>query len=227
MNTIDNKNALKGNTTNATERGLLDNLATLSPIMFSLDFINTLFKLYSTDEFTVSNASLFTDLTKCNLFVDFASSTDEEKSKDFEKVLNIYFNALAGTRPNINAVVMKNKVCSLLKMVIKIPTYKNGISMRYINVNVSSTYKPMEYNNITAACDIVNVVKDFFVNSTEKASVETFTFTPHMSSVIMHGPILKNVITSMMNMQSQMLQCGLSFGVQVQPFLDNIGQKNY
>lgn len=195
--------------------------------MFSLDFINTLLKLYSTDEFTISNASLFSELTKCNLFVDFAASTDDEKTKDFEKVLNIYFGALAGTRPNINAIVLKNKVCSLLKMVIKIPTYKNGISMKYINVNVSSTYKPSEYNNITAACDIVNVVKDFFVNSTEKASVENFTFSPHMSSVVMHGPILKNVIASMMNMQSQMLQSGLSFGVQVQPFLENVNQKLY
>ncbi|UVT30889.1 hypothetical protein PvNV_085 [Penaeus vannamei nudivirus] len=224
-NTITNKNTLKENVANVVEKNFIDSLSTISPIMFTSDFINILFKIYSTDEFTLSNAILFSELMKCNVFVDFAKSDDEEKAVNFERVLNIYFNALAGTRPNINAVAMKHKICSLLKMKIKIPSFKNGISLKHINVNISTTYKPSETACITAACDIVNVVKDFFLNSTERSTVENFAFTPHLSTVVMNGPILKNVISSMMNMQSQMIQNGIPFGVQVQPFIDNVGQK--
>lgn len=224
FNSVSNKRTLQ-KSCNTTESNLIHTLYQISPILFSEDMINALFKIYEQEEFNILNFSLFQELAKCEMFMDFLKNDSEEKNKNFEKVFNIYFNCLAATRLNINAIIFKNKVCTLLKMNIKIPSYRSGVSLKNINVNVSTTYKPLDTNNITATCDIVNVIKEGFFNSIDSSNIETFTFTPQTATVVIQGPMLKNIINSTINMQSQLMQTGRAHGIKIEPFIENTNKK--
>ncbi len=221
LNSTQNRNTLIDKTSNAQEKTLIENLGQISPILFTANFIQVLFKLYALDVYNIHSASMLSELLKCNIFNELSRLDNQEEIDSLEKILNIYFNSLANTTPGVSAMQLKTKICSLVKMEIKIPAYKNGITMKNINVNVSSNYKPTEGKIITASCDIVNVIKDNFINNADHATIEQFSFTPKMSSVQLQGPILKDVMNAELNMQSQMITNGISFGVHVDSFIEN------
>lgn len=223
-NALNNKRALQSSCT-ATEKQLIDTLYNISQILFTEDFINTIFKIYECEEFNISNFALFQEISKCDMFMDFLKNDNEDKTKSFEKIFNIYFNCLAKNKININAIALKNKICTLLKMTIKIPSYKSGVSLKNINVNIATTYKPLDNNSITAACDIVNVIKESFFNSINTSNIESFTFTPHTSSVVIQGPLLKQIMVCVLNMQEQLLQSAKSYGVKIDPFIEKVNSK--
>lgn len=193
--------------------------------MFTFETITTLFKIYEQEEFNVLNFGIFSEVVKCPLFVDYIKGDSEDRMRDIDAVFNIYFNGLAATRLNVNPVVFKNKVCTLLKMNLRIPAYRGGISIKNVQVNVSNNYKPAEISKITATSDIGNVIKHTFFNSINISGVETFTFAPQMANVIIQGPILRNVMNSIVNMQAQCMQIAKAHGVQVQPFIENTKNK--
>ncbi|QBB28701.1 hypothetical protein HgNV_096 [Homarus gammarus nudivirus] len=221
---VNNKKTLQHNC-NVNEAQLLEKLYSAEQIIFTEDFINTLFKIYDAEEFNISNFILFQELVNCNLFMDFLKNETEDKNKQYEKVFNIYFNALAHTRLNVNAIIFKNKICTLLKMTIKLPSYRSGISLKNINVNIATSYKPIDTNQITARCDIISVIKEGFFNSLNASNVETFNFSPHISNVVVQGPLLKNILNSTISMQNQLIQSGRSYGVKLEPFIEDAKKK--
>ncbi|UOT91855.1 CmNV_097-like protein [Aratus pisonii nudivirus] len=223
-NTITNK-AIILKSVSSTESNLLEKLYSLSKILFTEEFINTLFKIYDHDEFNILNLNYLHELSKCAMFVDYMKNDDEERNKHYDKLFNIYFNALSNTRLNNNAVVFKNKICSILKMTLKINSFKSGISLKNINVNISTTYKPSENNNITATCDIVNVIKEGFFKSIDPSNIEMFSYVPQVANVVVQGPILKNVINGILNLQTQLIQAGNAHGMKVEPFIENTHKK--
>lgn len=193
--------------------------------MFSHSLITTLFKIYEQEEFNVLNFGIFSEIMKCPLFIDYVKSDNEDKIRDIDIVFNIYFNGLAATKLNVNPVIFKNKVCTLLKMNLRVPAYRGGISIKNVQVNISNTYKPMELNKVTASSDIANIIKQKFFNSINVSNVQHFHFVPQMANVIIQGPILRNVINSAMNMQAQCMQVATAHGVQIEPFIENTKNK--
>lgn len=224
FNATTNKRNMQKSCT-ATESNLIEKLFEISQILFTEDLINTLFKIYDQEEFNILNMGLFQELSKCDILMDFSKNDVEERSKSFDKIFNIYFNALAATRLNVNAIIFKNKICTLLKMNLKVPSYRNGVSLKNINVNISTTYKPLDSNNITATCDIINVIKEGFFNSIDTSNIETFHYTPQMATVIVQGPFLKNIMNSCINLQCQLMQAGRAHGMKIEPFIENTNKK--
>ncbi|UBZ25688.1 hypothetical protein QKT26_gp98 [Carcinus maenas nudivirus] len=219
-----NKRILQKNC-NTNESQVIEKLYGISQTLFTDEFINILFKIYDMEEFNILNFGLFDGLTKCDMFMEYLKNDNTEKNKSFEKIFNIYFNVLSHTRLNINSVVFKNKICSLLKMTIKVPSYRSGIGMKYITANISTSFKPNNTDIITARCDIVNVIKEGFFKSINNSNIERFNFSPQISTVVIQGPLLKQVLNGVMNLQSQLMQAGKSHGVKVEPFIENTQKK--
>lgn len=224
-NSSTNKTTLQKNCVG--NEGLIDKLFDISPNLFSEEVINALFKIYDTEDFNLLNFSLFQELTKCNVFVDYVNNDNVEKNNGLEKCFNFYFSALACTRlgVNLNAVNFKNKICTLLKINLKLPSYRSGMNIKNINVNVSSSYKPAETEHITANCDIVNVIKEEFFNTLDMSNVEMFHYTPQIANVALPGPTLKRVFNSVINMQCQLLEIGKAHGMKIEPFIENNNKK--
>ncbi|UHB41837.1 hypothetical protein MrNuV_ORF114 [Macrobrachium rosenbergii nudivirus] len=219
FNSINNKNMMKQNC-NQTEKDIIEELYNISSIMFTEDFINNLYEVYEMDEFDILSFSKLDYLKKCDIFVDFIKSENDSIKKSFEKLFNLYFNSLSYCSLNLNPISIKNKILTILKMVIKVPNYKNGISLKNINVSVSSTYKPTANNEITAACDVVNVIKESFFNSVDTASVQKFTFAPRNSNLLLQGPILSNTMNALISLQDQIIHSSKMYGIKIEPFIE-------
>ncbi|UVX94957.1 hypothetical protein CsNV_097 [Callinectes sapidus nudivirus] len=223
-NPVNNKRVLKDHV-NTNEGQVLEKLYGISQSLFSEDFITTLFKIYEIEEFNISNFYLLQELSKCDMFMEYLKNENPEKMKNFEKVFNIYFSALAHTKLNINATVFKNKICTLLKLNIKVPSYKSGITLKNIHANVSTTFKPIVENTITARCDITNVLRDSFQTSISSSRVEKFSFAPQNSNVIISGPVIKNTLNGALQLQSLLLDSSKAMGVSTRPYIENTYKK--
>nr|WOZ57676.1 hypothetical protein MmNV_83 [Menippe mercenaria nudivirus] len=208
-------------TCNSQESGIIDKLFSLVPYMFHHDTLSTILKIYEQEEFNVFNLSMFTVLMKCPLFVDYVKVESEEKINAIEFVLNIYFNGISSTRLNINPTVLKNKICSLLKISFRIPAHRGGLSIKNPTVSISSNYKKTSTNKITASSDIANIIKQSMLNPVDTHNATRFTFVPYISNVTVQGPILKNLANSVINMQTLLMETALSHGAQIEPFIEN------
>lgn len=210
---------------NSAESGIIDRIATMVPQMFTFDTISAIFKVYEQEEFSVLNFHLFSDLMKCPLFVDYATTENGDKTRDIDAVLTLYFNGLAGGRINANPVTLKNKICTLLKMNLRVPSLKGGLTISKVTVNVSNRYKPSDTSKITASSDIANVIKQRLFQSINGSAPERYPFSPEMANVTLQGPVLTLLITQFVNLQSQFMEVSKAHGIEIEPFVENLKNK--
>lgn len=204
---------------------LLNSLYSVASSVYTCNFINTLYTIYDSDSFKLKDLEMLVKLNTCELLTDYSLETNDDKNKEYEKALNVYFSALSKFRSHINAQTFKHKICSLLKMDIKIPSYRNGISLKNINVNISTAYKAKDSEALSTTNDVASTIRSHYLNSLDSAKVDNFSYSPQMASVVLQGPILKHIMNSIVNLQGMLLETGKSFGVKLEPFIESNNSK--
>lgn len=199
---------------------LLDNIYLVNPGLFDENIIHTILTLASLNEYTINNFGDILSLKNESLFADFSICENDTRSKGYDAVFDIYFDAIT-IGSSISGSMVKTKICTLLKLKITVPSFSNSFTIKNITATVSSGYKPSKSNKGIAACDITNIIKSSFYTAIENAQVEKFSYSSWSNNITIQGPVLSTLLSNMVLYQEILLETAAACGVEVQPFLVN------
>ena len=204
----------------STEPNVLRSLYENDKTLFDKQTVEIIIKYGSLKEYKALDIASALYILKHGLFADYAKQTDPNELKVFDQLFNTYFRdifKLYGKQPT----QIKNKICALLKLDISIPSIQESFTVNHPTVHVRTAYTPQTKPTITSACDIGFIIQDQHMKCVQETPVETFIYIPRNNEVTLTGPVIHDLNTLTIQLQTEMLIQTASIGVQTKPFIQN------
>lgn len=195
-------------------------------ILFSPSFINTVISIGECKSYNINDLDVISTLMQSIVFRDYVNYTDAESIAAYNKLFEVYFKAICKDL-NKQHMAIKNKILSLLKINITIPSIRDGINITNPLINVSTTYTPRDKKLITTNTDIRSIIRNNFGIAISEAMEETFVYSAHPMNTELSGPVLNNLISIIISFQKEMLVNATACSVRTEPFISNSSIMNF
>jgi len=204
----------------STEPNILRSLYENDKTLFEKQTVETIIKYGSLKEYKALDIASALSILKHGMFADYAKQTDPNELKIYDQLFTTYFRDVCKTYGKQSSQI-KNKICALLKLDISIPSIQESFTVNNPTVHVRTAYTPQAKPTITSACDIGFIIQDQHMKSVQDSRAETFIYTPRNNEVTLTGPVIHDLITLVIQLQTEMLIQTASIGVQTKPFIQN------
>ena len=203
-----------------TNKEVIKTLYETDKLLFSPEFINSIIILGEKSEYNINDFHHLTVILICPFFATYMKITDNSLLQYQHEVLDEYFKAICEDL-NKQHRAIKNRILTLLRLKLTIPTIQSSLSFNNPTVSISSTYRPKEQELATAGCDIKNILKHTFYKAVKDSNSQSYTHNSYPSSIQLQGPILNKLATYTLILQQEIMRQSNACGVKTKTFVRN------
>ncbi len=201
----------------SVDKSSLQGLYAVDPVLFEPQFIQTIIRLSSLPNYTALSFAAFGEIINASTtFQHYVKGSAD--AQGCQTLLEIYLKAINNFCRTGSYIDMKNKIFSMMKIVITINTYTTSSVCTNATVTVNSGFNVNEGQIQTSSIDIQNMLKSN-IEQLQPKKVILFEFDSEPCSVKLTGPIFQDVISNVLGMQDIMLKNAMAMKVQVRPYL--------
>lgn len=199
---------------------IIEQLYDTDKLLFDPNFIDTIIKIGEKNEYNIQDFAELSTILISTFFKSYITTTDHNLLTQFHHYCDEYFKAICYDL-NKQHMSIKNKILTLLRLKLTVPSIQSNLSFHNPTVSISSNYRPKEQELATAGCDIKNILQNNYFKSVKDCPSITYSYNSHPGSIQLQGPILNKLATYTLILQQEIMRHANACGVKTKPFIRN------